>query len=211
MFVRQKADSSKMRFETDSPDAVKSLTKQYARFHCMDAGKEKFLFATKSEAMDFISRYSDAMIISNGYAPIRSYKCDCCNGYHITSQPLTQNRYRSTVPMKRMSDGQFQINLRHVKRTLTRAENLLRKAYKALTEQRMQDTQCLCKKCVSLLENLEGLPGASVHRSRLIAKLNDCVERWNMENVKIQKALLRVECRTNNIWSKPWYMLDSAI
>lgn len=211
MFGSQMADSSKMRLGNDSTNAVKSLTKQYARVYCKEAGKKKFLFVTEAEAIDFMTRYSNAMIKCNGHAPIRSYECKYCNGYHVTSQPLTQDRYRSSRPVKQMSDGQFCMNLRHVKRTLSRIENLLRKAYKALAEQRLQDTRCLCKECVNLLDSLEGLPGASIQRSRLIAKLNDCVERWNMENVKLQKALFRVECRTKYNWSKSWYMLDSAI
>ena len=52
---------------------------------CVACGRPKMLFETKSKADNFIKFNSSEMMEESGKAPIRSYYCEICGGYHVTS------------------------------------------------------------------------------------------------------------------------------
>ncbi|MFC4666574.1 hypothetical protein [Falsiporphyromonas endometrii] len=56
--------------------------------YCRDASKCKLLFKSKKKADAYIRFNYEAIKEENGYAPIRSYYCECCGGWHVTSLPL---------------------------------------------------------------------------------------------------------------------------
>lgn len=43
-------------------------------------------FETKSKADNFIKYNKNNILEENGYAPVRSYYCEFCCGYHVTSK-----------------------------------------------------------------------------------------------------------------------------
>ena len=45
------------------------------------------LFGEKSEADNFIKYNHGGILEENGKAPVRSYYCELCCGYHVTSNP----------------------------------------------------------------------------------------------------------------------------
>jgi len=45
------------------------------------------LFESKTKADNFIAYNSKGMLEENGKAPVRSYYCEFCGGYHVTSNP----------------------------------------------------------------------------------------------------------------------------
>ena len=45
------------------------------------------LFESKAKADNFIAYNSEGMLEENGKAPVRSYYCELCGGYHVTSNP----------------------------------------------------------------------------------------------------------------------------
>jgi hypothetical protein len=47
------------------------------------------LFESKAKADNFIAYNSEGILEENGKAPVRSYYCELCGGYHITSNPST--------------------------------------------------------------------------------------------------------------------------
>ena len=51
----------------------------------MACGRPKMLFETKAKADNFIKFNSSEMMEESGKAPIRSYYCEICGGYHVTS------------------------------------------------------------------------------------------------------------------------------
>ena len=56
------------------------------RIFCYDCGHIKMLFETEKKADTFIKFNVDEIKNQRGYAPIRSYFCIACNGWHVTSK-----------------------------------------------------------------------------------------------------------------------------
>ena len=52
---------------------------------CVACGRPKMLFETKAKANNFIKFNSSEIMEESGKAPIRSYYCEICGGYHVTS------------------------------------------------------------------------------------------------------------------------------
>lgn len=52
---------------------------------CYGSRRKKMLFESQSKADNFIKFNKDNILESNGYAPIRSYYCEFCCGFHVTS------------------------------------------------------------------------------------------------------------------------------
>ena len=57
------------------------------RVYCYGCQRSKMLFESKEKADKFITYNSEGMLEENGKAPVRSYYCEMCGGYHVTSNP----------------------------------------------------------------------------------------------------------------------------
>lgn len=58
------------------------------RVFCIDSGRQKQLFGTEKEAQNFIKFNSEEMMETEERAPVRSYFCSSCAGWHVTSSPV---------------------------------------------------------------------------------------------------------------------------
>ncbi len=54
------------------------------RYFCMACSRPKMLFASKSKADNFMRFNSEAIYEETGIAPVRSYYCPMCLGWHVT-------------------------------------------------------------------------------------------------------------------------------
>jgi hypothetical protein len=54
---------------------------------CDGSQISKMLFETKAKADKFIMYNSEGILEESGKAPVRSYYCEVCCGYHVTSNP----------------------------------------------------------------------------------------------------------------------------
>ena len=57
------------------------------RVYCYGCQRSKMLFESKEKADKFIAYNSEGILEENGKAPVRSYYCGMCGGYHVTSNP----------------------------------------------------------------------------------------------------------------------------
>ncbi len=57
---------------------------------CNGCQRSKMLFETKAKADKFIMYNSEGILEENGKAPVRSYYCEFCCGYHVTSNPSNE-------------------------------------------------------------------------------------------------------------------------
>ncbi len=57
------------------------------RVYCYACQRSKMLFDSKAKADNFIAYNSEGIMEENGKAPVRSYYCELCGGYHVTSNP----------------------------------------------------------------------------------------------------------------------------
>lgn len=55
--------------------------------NCYACKRRKMLFSEQSEADNFIKYNQGGILEENGKAPVRSYYCELCCGYHVTSNP----------------------------------------------------------------------------------------------------------------------------
>lgn len=55
------------------------------KIFCRDCNRQKILFETQKKADTFIAFNAKEIEKEKGYAPIRSYFCVTCNGWHVTS------------------------------------------------------------------------------------------------------------------------------
>lgn len=64
------------------------------RIFCIECQRPKILFESKSKALNFIKYNSDEIKEENGIAPIRTYFCKSCGGWHVTSssRPIPERR-----------------------------------------------------------------------------------------------------------------------
>ena len=60
------------------------------KIFCYGCRKQKMLFETQAKADNFIRYNSEGILEENGKAPVRSYYCEMCGGYHVTSNPSAE-------------------------------------------------------------------------------------------------------------------------
>lgn len=56
-----------------------------SRIYCPECGRQKILFETEKKALNFIKFNSEEIEEESGRAPIRTYYCEFCGGWHVTS------------------------------------------------------------------------------------------------------------------------------
>ncbi len=65
------------------------------RTFCASINRVKMLFETKEKADNFINFNAVEIAENNSYAPIRSYYCPSCGGWHVTHKPLDEEYTRT--------------------------------------------------------------------------------------------------------------------
>lgn len=57
-----------------------------SRFFCREAQRSKMLFESQKKAENFMQYNNKEILNESGYAPVRSYHCIACDGWHLTSR-----------------------------------------------------------------------------------------------------------------------------
>lgn len=70
------------------------------RIYCYGCKKPKMLFPSKDKADNFMTFNSDVILEETGKAPVRSYFCEVCGGYHVTSNPSVEEGERMDCAIK---------------------------------------------------------------------------------------------------------------
>ena len=75
------------------------------KFFCIDCGKTKQLFDSQDKAIRFIEFNSEDILEESGKAPVRSYFCSACGGWHVTSNPHPLNsKTRSEIAIEHLRE-----------------------------------------------------------------------------------------------------------
>lgn len=93
------------------------IKKVMAKILCGSSRRTKYLFRSEEKANRFIQYNASAIEEENGYAPIRSYYCKTCGGWHVTSkQQLPEgnlvSQYRTNKSFSRNSYSTLQQKIR---------------------------------------------------------------------------------------------------
>ena len=70
------------------------------RYFCVACQRPKMLFETQEEADRFIAYNRGEMLRGRRKAPVRSYYCEICGGWHVTSNPSKEDAKRLDVKDK---------------------------------------------------------------------------------------------------------------
>lgn len=101
---------------------------------CPGSGKHKIIFPSKEAADRFIYYNKDAIMDETGFAPIRSYYCESCGGWHVTSREKVhvdkeEQKLQTNV---RASHKRQVVRAMRVRQQLERADLYLRHAQENL-------------------------------------------------------------------------------
>ena len=67
------------------------------KIFCVSCKRPKMLFESQAKADNFILYNKEEIEEENGKAPVRSYYCRLCGGWHVTSNPSKENAKRLDV------------------------------------------------------------------------------------------------------------------
>ncbi|MCQ2288149.1 MAG: hypothetical protein MJZ74_03540 [Muribaculaceae bacterium] len=104
--------------------------------YCPASHKPKILFKTQKKADNFIKFNSEEILDETGVAPVRSYYCMVCGGWHVTSNPSKEEGERLNQRDQRAT--------RRL-RTQAETEQLMKDNLKEITEMQPQFNQHLLK------------------------------------------------------------------
>lgn len=89
---------------------------------CLECGRPKMLFESEKKANNFIKFNSQEIISDTGRAPIRSYFCIACNGWHVTSKEKDK-KFNYSFTEKVMGDYEKTIKKSNLNKEQVRWEN----------------------------------------------------------------------------------------
>jgi hypothetical protein len=114
---------------------------------CVACGRPKMLFETEAEAQAFIRFNSGDILKVSRKAPVRSYYCQLCGGYHVTSNPSKDDAMHMDERDKKMVEEIDEI-IRAKKRgkpTLTSISEKMEQANILLTKGAFAEVESLLK------------------------------------------------------------------
>ena len=71
---------------------------------CVSCKRPKMLFESQAKADNFILYNKEEIKEENGRAPVRSYYCRLCGGWHVTSNPSKEDAKRLDVMDKALAE-----------------------------------------------------------------------------------------------------------
>ena len=95
------------------------------RYFCVACQRPKMLFETQEEADRFIAYNRCDILKGRRKAPVRSYYCEICSGWHVTSNPSKEDAKRLDVKDKALAeevDRRVKANLESKKRPKPKAD-----------------------------------------------------------------------------------------
>lgn len=137
------------------------------------------LFETQSKADNFIKYNSEGILEENGKAPVRSYYCEFCFGYHVTSIPLSSRAdemdkrdkaFRKKVLIDSLPHEGFQ-------EFYNSLVKLLESAKKNLKEGNVPGTEDLLDACELYLEDMNGKKKLSIKERAKLVSIRERAEK----------------------------------
>ena len=135
---------------------------------CIGCHKAKMLFQSLAKANNFIRYNSGEILETTGKAPVRSYFCAFCGGYHVTSNPseesggyldqLDEQRISKLLPDTSKEEPVREIApVTHdkVRELLLSLSEPVRKAKASLYFGEMEDAALWLGKCHEILSKIE--------------------------------------------------------
>lgn len=154
------------------------------RIFCYGCKKSKMLFPTKEKADNFIAYNKEEILNETGKAPVRSYFCELCAGYHVTSNPSAEEGERMDLAIQRKWDSYMESrkDIDEIKRIQRLISERIENAKRALNFGLAGDAEDLIDICEIDLDDLKKLASSEVSVMKCSSKIS--VMRAKIEKVK---------------------------
>lgn len=83
-----KQKNNKIMKRQSKTNSVQAIYPKHQVF-CLDCEDKKILFSSEAKANNFMKYNNPYMEEHTGKKPVRSYYCECCGGWHLTSKSYT--------------------------------------------------------------------------------------------------------------------------
>lgn len=127
------------------------------QYYCPGCGKTKMLFESQKKADNFIRFNKDAFVEEGKKAPVRSYYCPVCGGWHVTSNPNEEQFTTMSDPNSRLTKMERVIMRQKKKREhaffLMRKNALIEEVKELYTEQNFKESLRKCREILKLLKD----------------------------------------------------------
>ena len=160
---------------------------------CLGCQRNKMLFESQSKADNFIKYNSEGILEENGKAPVRSYYCEFCFGYHVTSIPMSSqanemDKRDKARREKVLIDAQPHEEFKKFHDSLSR---LLENAKKNLKKGNIQGAEDALDVCELYLEDMNSMMKFSIKERAKLVSIRGRVEKQR-KDVNVMKALLEL-------------------
>lgn len=127
--------------------------------YCIRAQHTKMLFPTESKANNFIRFNAEEIQKENGFAPVRSYFCESCGGWHVTSHEYkTRGRCGSTNIEANYLANRRSAKEREYVKALTAARSFIGSAVTLMNGVHYVGARRFLCYAENVLNNIEGFP-----------------------------------------------------
>lgn len=162
---------------THTPHDIKRETPRNYKY-CISCKKSKILFETKKKADNFIKFNSQEILEENGKAPVRSYYCEFCGGWHVTSNPsIMTAEYLDRKDRAMMKTIEEEINQKKIKtlinNNLAKVDQQLNKSRKLFNSNEFEKAEKMIVECEMEIEYIKfkfNLPSSHTKLQTIIDK-----------------------------------------
>lgn len=124
------------------------------RYFCVACQRPKMLFDTQDEADRFIAYNRGEMLKGRRKAPVRSYYCEICGGWHVTSNPSKEDAKRLDVKDKVLAE-EVDRRVKAKQSSMPSADVISKKfdeADKMMTQGSLEEAEKLLAECQMYLQ-----------------------------------------------------------
>ena len=124
------------------------------RYFCVACQRPKMLFETQEEADRFIAYNRGDILRGRRKAPVRSYYCEICGGWHVTSNPSKEDAKRLDVKDKALAE-EVDRRVKAKQSSMPSADVISKKfdeADKMMTQGSLEEAEKLLAECQMYLQ-----------------------------------------------------------
>lgn len=126
------------------------------KIFCLSCRRPKMLFETQAKADNFILYNKDEIEEENGKAPVRSYYCRLCGGWHVTSSQSEEIKARAERREEKIATEADRLVKIHedVDSVINELYGRWEEAKAAIQQGRLRVAEMSMKKCLGILNSL---------------------------------------------------------
>ena len=169
------------------------------RVFCRECHRQKLLFDSEKKAELFIKFNAEETAECNGYAPVRSYYCMCCGGWHVTHKPFNSEMksvserivedYNRALIKKKLAQQSVAIKRNKVHKMnlekISEINSMIEKIKKCVETELYDEAKFTLLKAYEILQSVWTTVGDKSAKKRIHRALDNLSDFLKTEPVKI--------------------------